>query len=80
MDPHDSLFEKLNNYHEKINFSIKTNPKKFLDTRLLFENDIIKTEVYRKANRFPVHLKSQIPKRYKRSAVNGDLYRSWRIS
>ena len=44
------------------------------------ENDIIKTEVYRKANKFPVHWKSQIPKRYKRNAINGDLYRSWRIS
>ena len=55
---YDSLFEKLNNYHEKINFTIETNPKKFLDTRLLLENDIIKTEVYRKANKFPIHWKS----------------------
>ena len=44
------------------------------------ENDNIKTEVYRKANKFPVHWKSQIPKRYKRNAINGDLYRSCRIS
>ena len=42
---HDSLFEKLNNYHEKINFTVKINAKKFLDTRILLENDIIKTEV-----------------------------------
>ena len=28
---HDSLFEKLNNYREKINFTIETNPKKFLE-------------------------------------------------
>ena len=77
---HDSLFEKLSNYHKKISFTIETNQKKFLDTRLLLENDIIKTEVYRKANKFPVHWKSQIPKRYKRNAINGDLYRSWRIS
>ena len=41
---HDSLFEKLNNY-EKIKFIIEINPKKFLDTRLLLENDI-KTEVF----------------------------------
>ena len=52
---HDSLFENLNNYHEKIKFTIETNSKKFLDTRLLMENEIIKTEVYRKANKFPVH-------------------------
>ena len=70
---HDSLFEKLKNYHEKLNFTIETNPKKFLDTRLLLENDNIKTEVYRKPNKFPVQWKSQIPKRYKRNAINGDL-------
>ena len=29
---------------------------------------------------FSVHWKSQIPKRYKRNAINGDLYSSWKIS
>ena len=72
---HDSLFEKLNNYHKKINFTIETYPKKFLDTRILLENYIIKSKVYRKTNKFPVHWKLQIPKRYKRNAINGDLYR-----
>ena len=46
----------------------------FLDTQLL------KTEVYRKVNKFPVHWKSQFPKRNKRHAINGDLNRSWRTS
>ena len=64
---------------EKIEFKIETNLQKFLDTRILLENDIITTEVYRKANKFPVHWKSQIPKRYKRNAIGRDLYRSWRI-
>ena len=77
---HDSLFQNSNNYHEKTKFTIETNPKKFPDTRLLLENDIIKTEFYRKDNKFPVDWKSQIPKRYKRNAINGDLYRSWRAS
>ena len=76
---HDSLFENLSNYHQKISFTIETNQKKLLDARLLLENDIIKTEVYRKANKFPVHWKSQIPKRYQRNAINRDSYRSWRI-
>ena len=31
---HDSLFENLNNYHEKIKFPIESNPQKFLDNRL----------------------------------------------
>ena len=60
--------------------SIETNPKKFPDTRLLLENDIIKTEVYQKANKFPLHWKLQILKRYKRNGINGDLNRLWRIS
>ena len=77
---HDSLFENLNNYHEKIKFTIETNPEKFLDTRLLLENNIIKNEVYRKTNKLPVNLKLKIPKRCKRNAINGDLCRSWRIS
>ena len=52
---HDSFFEHLNNYHKEIKFTIETYPKKFLNTRLLLENYIIKAEVYRKANKFPVH-------------------------
>ena len=35
----DSLFENLNKYHEKMKFTIETNPQKFLDTQLLLENN-----------------------------------------
>ena len=54
---HDYLIENLNNYHEKIKFSIENNPKKFLDIRLLLVNDLIKTEVYPKAKKCPIHWK-----------------------
>ena len=54
--------------------------EKFLDNRILLENDIVKTEVYRKTNKSPVHRKSQIPKRYKTNAIDGDLYHSSRTS
>ena len=74
------MIENLSKNHEKIKFTIETNPKKFLDIRHLLENDIIKTEVYHKANKFYVHWKFQIPKRNKRNLINGDLYCSWRIS
>ena len=47
---------------------------------MFVKNDITTTEVYHKANIFLVHWKSQIPKRYKRNVINGDLYRSWRIN
>ena len=49
-------------------------------SRLLLENYTIKTEVYRTVNKFSVYWKSEIPKRYKRNAINGGLYHSWRIS
>ena len=47
---------KLNNIPEKIKFTIETNPQKFLDTRLLLINDIITTEIYRKAIKIPCTL------------------------
>ena len=53
---YDSLFEKLNNTHEKIKFTIETNPQKFLDTRKLLMNDIITTDIYRKAIKIPCTL------------------------
>ena len=76
----NSPFENLNNYHENIKFKIEVNLQKFLNTRILLKNDIIKTEAYCKANKFSVYWKMQILKRYKRNTINGDLYRSWKIS
>ena len=60
---HNSLFDNLNNYHEKSKFTIETNQQKFVDARLLLKKDIIKFQDYSKANKFPVYWKSQIPKR-----------------
>ena len=71
---HDSLFENWNNYHEKFKFTNETNSKKFLDTRLLLENDTIKSEVYCKANKFPIHWKLQILKRYKKKKQYMETY------
>ena len=61
-------------------FTNETNPKKFLDTCSLLQNDIIKLVVYHKSNKLFVSLISEIPKRYKLNAINGDLYRTWRIN
>ena len=44
---------------------------------------MIKTEVYRKAIKFLVHsptLEIANSKKLQKNAINGDLYRSWRIS
>ena len=67
----NSLFDSLNNYHKKTSSQLKL-IRKFVDTRLLLENDIMKTKVYRKANEFPVHWKSQIPKKVQKK------YKKWR--
>ena len=77
---HDKLFELINNYHRNIKFTIEIQPTKFLDTKLINENGSYSTEVYRKETKLPVNWSSKTPKRYKRNAINGDLYRSYRIS
>ena len=63
---HDSLIENSNTSHEKIKFTIETNPQKFHDTQLLLENNIIKTEVYRKTKKFSLYWKSKILERFKK--------------
>ena len=76
----DTLFHNLNKYHTKLKFTLEVNPEKFLDTKLLTTNNIISTHVYRKPNKLPSHWSSKVPKRYKRNAINGDLYRAFNIS
>ena len=54
------------------------NQKKYFDVRVdLFSNST--TSIHRKPNKMATHWSSQIPKRYKRNAINGDLNRSYRI-
>ena len=79
-DEPDTLFDKINNYHPKIKFTIEENPAKFLDTAINIQNGIVTTAVYRKPNKLPAHWKSMVPKRYKRNTINGDLHRSYRIA
>ena len=54
-------------------------PTKLLDTKISYHTKI-ETSVYRSENKIPVHWNSQVPKRYKRNAINADLYRAERIS
>ena len=60
-------------------YTIDKNPSKFLDTRLLINNEIYETQVYRKETKIPTHWSSNIPKRYKRNAISVDLHWSKRI-
>ena len=74
----DVLFEALNNFHPNIKLTIEVNPEKFLDTKILLNNEgVVTTQVYRKENKKAV---SKIPKRYKRNTISGDLHRSRKIA
>ena len=77
---HDTLFENLNNYHENMHFTIEVNPTKFLDTKISFKDDTMLTEVVSKDSKLFPHWSSQIPKRYKRNNINGELHRAKMIS
>ena len=76
----DELFQQLNTYHKNIKFTVEENPSKFLDTELYIENGIYKTKVYRKTTKLPPHWSSKTPKRFKRNAINGNLYRARKIT
>ena len=76
----DELFSKLNNYHRNIKLTIEISPTNFLDTQLVNLNGKIETKVCRKPTKLPVPWSSNIPKSYKRNALNGDLHRSKRIA
>ena len=76
----DELSFKLNNYRRNINLTIEISPAKILDTQLVKLNGKIKTKVYRKLNKVPVPWSSNVSKRYKRNAINGDLHRVKQIA
>ena len=71
----DVLFEALNNFHPNKKLTIEVNPEKFLDTKILLNNEgVVTTQVYRKENKKAVPWVSKIPKRYKRNTISGDLH------
>ena len=76
----DELFKRLNNYHDNIKLTIEVKPTKFLDTEIFRENNTIKTQVYTKSKKFPVHWSSKIPTKYKRNAITGELHRAKKIA
>ena len=76
----DKLFIDLNSYHENIKLTLEINPNKFLDTEIIRTNQGIKTQVYNKAKKLPVHWSSKVPYKYKRNAITGELHRAKRIA
>ena len=76
----DELFFKLNNYYWNIKLTIKISPTNFLGTQLVNLNGTTETKVCRKPNKLSVPWSWNIPKRYKRNPINGDMNRATRIA
>ena len=75
----DHLFNAINEYHKRIKYAIGQNPTNFLDTKLIRNENSYSTEVVNKETKLPPHWTSKTPKRYKRNAINGNLYRAQQI-
>ena len=76
----DQFYHELNNYHPNVNLTIEINSEMFRDTQFITKNGKIETAVYRESNKLPSLRSSNIPKQYKRKAINEDLHRSKQIS
>ena len=66
----------MNNYHTNIKFTLDGNPRRFLDTEIIRENNTISTHVFTKLRKFPVHWSSNIKTNYKRNATTRELHRA----
>ena len=74
------LFLMLNSYHPNIKFTLEQNPKRFLDTQIIKESNVVKTQVFVKKSVYPVHWSLKVPFRYEKKAINGELHRAKKIS
>ena len=45
-DQPDQIFEKLNNNHVNVNYTIEVCPEKFLETKVIYEKNFITNKVY----------------------------------
>ena len=76
----DALFQKLNSNHPNMKYTVEIKPETFLDTKIVYSNDVITTEVKRNDRKLPVHWSSKVPKWYKRNAIISDLNRATHIA
>ena len=76
---HD-LFQKLNNNHPNMKSTVEVKPGIFLDTKIVYSNDVITTEVKRNDRKLSVHWSPKVSKRYKKNAIISDLNRAKRIA
>ena len=70
------MLENLNNYYFNIKYTIETIPQKFLDAKIIYEDNQIKTKVHRNERKVPVYWTSKFPKHYQQNVINADLTRA----
>ena len=76
----DDLLQKLNSNNPNMKYIVEVKPEIFLDTKIVYSNDVITTEVKRNERKLPVHWSLKLPKRYKRNAIISDLNTATRIA
>ena len=70
----DELFANMNSHYKNIKLIVESNPTRFLDTAFNINPDgSVTTKVFQKPGKLPAFWNSQIPKRYKRNTINGEL-------
>ena len=73
----DELLTNINSYHKTIKLTVEFNLTRFLDTTFNINPDgSVTAKLFRKPGKFPAFWNSQIPKRYKRKSINGELHRA----
>ena len=71
----DELLANINSHHQNIKLTVETNPTRFLDTAFKVNPaGSVTMKVLQKPGKFSVFWDYQIPKRYKRNNINGDLH------
>ena len=77
----DELFQNMNSHHPNIKLTVETNPTIFLDTAFSKNLDgSVTTNIFRKHGKLSTSWNSQIPKRYKRNNIRGDLHRAFKVA
>ena len=76
----DDLFQKINGNHPNMKYTVEIKPEFFLDTKIVYSNDVLTAEVKRNERKLQVHWSSKVPKRYKRNAIISDLNRATRTA
>ena len=72
-------YDTLNNYHPKVT-TTETNPLRFMDKEIIYNNGMIETRARRKKTKLKTPWTSNIPKRYKRNTIKAELYQAKSIS